>query len=75
MVTKEIKQTNIFKSAKRLLPGKLQEVASEIEKYKAGIAALQVIRWIGNGKINKKDLKCLYSGGHTQRHYGVAFLV
>jgi uncharacterized protein YlzI (FlbEa/FlbD family) len=38
-----------------LVPGKLQEIADKLSKYRIDIAAIQEIRWQGIGKINKKD--------------------
>jgi len=38
-----------------LKPGKLQELVDEIAKTQIEILALQEIRWLGKGQINKKD--------------------
>lgn len=58
-----------------LAPGKMMEVARELTKYGISIAALQEIRWGGQGEINKKDFKMLYSGEKKQGHKGTAFII
>ena len=37
-----------------LKPGKMMEVANEIKKYGINVLALQEIRWMEQGKIDKK---------------------
>ncbi|XP_055384430.1 craniofacial development protein 2-like [Condylostylus longicornis] len=43
-------------------PGKMNEIASEMMKNNLDIIALQEIRWMGYGKINKPDFSIYYSG-------------
>ncbi|PNF35986.1 hypothetical protein B7P43_G02286 [Cryptotermes secundus] len=43
-----------------LAPGKLQEIADELSKYRIDFSALQEIRWQDVGKINKKDYTFYY---------------
>lgn len=55
--------------------GKMLEIASELQRYKIDIAALQEIRWEGQGRLDKKGFTMLYSGGKRQGQQGVAFVV
>jgi len=45
-----------------LKPGKLQELVDEIAKTQIELLALQEVRWLGKGQINKKDYLFYYSG-------------
>ena len=45
-----------------LQPGKMMEVVNESLKYRINILALQEIRWVGQGRIDKKDFTMFYSG-------------
>lgn len=58
-----------------LRPGKVQEVAIELKRYKVDIAGLQEIRWSGEGKIDKGEYEIWYAGEKKQGYGGTAFLV
>jgi hypothetical protein len=45
-----------------LQPGKMREIANEIQKFQIGIVAFQEIRSIGQGRIDKCDYTLIYSG-------------
>jgi hypothetical protein len=45
-----------------LQPGKMQEVAQELARYKIDIMALPEIIWQGTGRIDKPEFTVTYSG-------------
>ena len=59
-----------------LQPGKMQELAAELEKTTLEIVAIQETRWSKNGIINKKVYALFYSGSENQiGQAGTGFLV
>lgn len=58
-----------------LATGKMQEIGLELKRYNIDIAAIQEVRWEGQGNITKKHFTMFYSGGKKQGKYGVAFLI
>lgn len=58
-----------------LVPGKMQEIGDELRRYNVNIAALQEIRWKGQGVIDKPEFTVRYSGSDKQGQYGVAFMI
>jgi hypothetical protein len=46
----------------KLQPGKMQEVAQEMTRYKIDTMALQQIRWQGTERIDKPEFTIIYSG-------------
>lgn len=57
-----------------LEPGKIQEITSEMQRYQIDVAAIQEIRWAGQGEINENNYTIQYSGNEKQGLYGVAFI-
>ena len=58
------------------IPGRLQEIAEEVLKYKLDIVAVQEIRWQGTGKIDKPNYTFYYGGTKEKRgQYGTGFIV
>ncbi|XP_043065425.1 uncharacterized protein LOC122320881 [Drosophila ficusphila] len=56
-------------------PGAAQQLADTLKKCRADIAAIQEMRWIGQGCIKKKDCDIYYSC-HPERHeFGCGFVV
>lgn len=58
-----------------MIAGKMEEIALELEKYKIDIAAIQEIRWKGNGAVRKDKYEMRYSGGEKQGRNGVGFII
>lgn len=58
-----------------LKPGKMNEVANELRRYKIDIAAIQEVRWKEHGQLKHKDYEIWYSGEKKQGKNGVAFYV
>ena len=59
-----------------LQPGKMIEIANEGKKFGINIMALQEIRWMGKGKIDKKDFSMYYSGPESRTGlYGTGFII
>ncbi|KAK4873087.1 hypothetical protein RN001_015116 [Aquatica leii] len=56
-----------------LKEGKMMEVAKEITRYQVDVAAVQEVRWKGEGEIIKKDFTLLYLGEKKQGANGFAF--
>jgi exonuclease III len=58
------------------IPGRLQEIAEEVLKYKIDIVAVQEIRWQGTGKIDKPNYTFYYGGTKEKKgQYGTGFIV
>lgn len=49
-----------------LVVGKMLEVAQELERYKIQIAALQEVRWGGQGRVDRDKFSILYSGDESK---------
>lgn len=59
-----------------LKPGKINEIAEEMQKNRIDILGLQEIRWQGQGRIDKKDFTILYSGpGNRTGLFGTGFML
>ncbi|XP_046408461.1 craniofacial development protein 2-like [Ischnura elegans] len=59
-----------------LKPGKMKEIADEMQKYRIDVIGLQEIRWQGQGRINKKEYTLLYSGPENRTgRYGTGFII
>ncbi|XP_045496887.1 craniofacial development protein 2-like [Colias croceus] len=58
-------------------PGAIYQVHRELQRYRIGIAALQEVRWPGNGECNIDGKATLfYSGDSNGKHVnGVGFLI
>ena len=55
--------------------GALRLLLDQIDKCKTGIIAIQEIRWIGQGILEKKDHTIFYSCDRKQHMMGVGFVV
>ena len=58
-----------------LKPGKMEEVAREMLRYKIDILALQEIRWKAEGRIDKNNYTFLYGGETKQGKNGTGFMI
>lgn len=59
-----------------LQAGKMNIIAEELARYRFEIAALQEVRWKGQGQIDKKNYSFFYSGPEIrQGNHGVGFIV
>ena len=59
-----------------LQPGKMMEIANEMEKFGINVLALQEIRWVGHGRIDKKDFSMFFSGPKTRTgQCGTGFII
>ncbi|XP_068082863.1 craniofacial development protein 2-like [Anabrus simplex] len=56
-------------------PGALNSLKQEMEKYNIGIAAIQEVRWKGNGVFRSSRYTVLHSGGARGTIGGKGFLV
>jgi hypothetical protein len=48
-----------------LKPGKMQELAGQINRIRLDVVAIQEIRWSGAGLIQKTDFSLYYSGANN----------
>jgi len=55
--------------------GALRILLDQIDKYKTGIIAIQEVRWIGHGVLEKRDHTVFYSCDRKQHLLGVGFVV
>ena len=55
-------------------PKALKLLIDQLSKYKADITALQEMRWIGNGVIEKKECTIYYSCGNKHM-FGTGFII
>ncbi|XP_022200144.2 craniofacial development protein 2-like [Nilaparvata lugens] len=53
----------------------LQQFTDRLTAYKADIAAIQEVRWTGDGVIHKRNADFYYSCHKTKHCFGVGFLV
>ena len=53
-----------------LVPGRMNEIANEMQKFGINVLALQEIRWVGQGRIDKKNFTMFYSGPKTRTGLG-----
>lgn len=58
-----------------LIPGKLEEIALQLKKYRLDITALQETRWKDYGQIDNNKYTLLHSGDKKQGRKGVAFIM
>ena len=57
-------------------PGKMNEIADEIKKFKINILAVQETRWPGQGRIDKRDYTMFYSGSEARTgQCGTGFMI
>ena len=59
-----------------LAPGKMEEIARELIKFKYDLAAIQEIRWKGQGEIRKKNYTLMCSGSESRTgQRGTGFII
>jgi exonuclease III len=59
-----------------LQPGKMQEIANEIQKFQIDIVTLQEIHWTGQGRIDKHDYTLVYSRSEKRTgQSGTGFMI
>lgn len=56
-------------------PGKLRVLLDQLEKYKADITAIQEVRWLGKGIMEKRNYTIYYSCREKEHTLGTAFIV
>ncbi|KAG8237979.1 hypothetical protein J437_LFUL014680 [Ladona fulva] len=59
-----------------LKPGRMKEVAHEMQKYGIDVIGLQEIRWQAQGRVDKKVYTLLYSGPEYRTgRFGTGFII
>jgi len=56
-------------------PGASNILKQEVEKVQMDLVALQEIRWLGNGTLEKKNCVTFYSCNPVRHVFGVGFYV
>ena len=67
---KRIINAATWKVRTMLVPGRMIEVANEMQKAGVNILALQEVRWVGQERIDKKDFTMFYSEPKTRTGQG-----
>ncbi|KAJ4437536.1 hypothetical protein ANN_17681 [Periplaneta americana] len=56
-------------------PGALKVLTDQLLKYKVDVTAIQEMRWMGNGVIDKKECVIFYSCHPNKHQFGTGFIV
>ena len=56
-------------------PRALQRLAEILSTYKADITAIQEVRWLGRGIVDRRDYTFYYGGDTKDKMFGTGFLV